>query len=159
MDNYSTNEIIEMAVQIERSGYSFYQEALKRTDLDDKMKELLEFLSNEEKKHETTFLSMRDGEDKINISTTDNWNTVTSFMKSIVENRIFTDPESAIKKAKSSHYREELLKNALQFEKDTLLLYHSLHGLSEDSKAKNLLENIIVEEMSHITKLALFMND
>ena len=33
MAAYSVNEIIEMAVQIERNGYAFYDEAAKRKDL------------------------------------------------------------------------------------------------------------------------------
>ena len=41
MPVYSINEIIEMAVQIERSGYAFYNEATKRKDLDDKSRELI----------------------------------------------------------------------------------------------------------------------
>ena len=36
MPAYSINEIIEMAVQIERNGYAYYHEATKRRDLDDK---------------------------------------------------------------------------------------------------------------------------
>ena len=30
---YSVNEVIEMAVQIERSGYAFYNEAVKRKEV------------------------------------------------------------------------------------------------------------------------------
>ena len=52
---YSVNEVIEMAVQIERSGYAFYNEAVKRKDLDEKAKDFLIYLRDEELRHEKPF--------------------------------------------------------------------------------------------------------
>lgn len=55
MAAYSVNEIIEMAVQIERNGYAFYNEAAKRKDLDDDSRKLITWLRDAELDHEKTF--------------------------------------------------------------------------------------------------------
>lgn len=158
MDTYSANEVIEIAVQVERNGYEYYQEALKRHDLDTEMKELMKFLSGQEKKHEQTFLKMRENVDKIELETTMYWEEVAAFLKAIVENRIFNNPEAAIAKAKKSQSKEELLNTAMQFEKDTLLYYQSIYSLTKDDRIKDMLLNIISEEMTHIVKLGLFLD-
>ncbi len=158
MEKYSANEVIEIAVQIERSGYEYYQQALKRHDLDEETKKLLVFLGDQEKKHEQQFLKMRNDIDKIDLESSSQWNEVTGFLKTIVASRIFSDPESAIYKAQNSNSKAELLKNAMQFEKDTLLYYHSLHSLTGEEHVKDTLEEIIVEEMSHIVRLGLFLD-
>lgn len=158
MEKYSANEVIEMAVQIERSGYEYYQHALKRHDLDEETKKLLVFLGDQEKKHEQQFMKMRNEIDNSDLESSNHWDEVSDFLKTVVNTRIFSDPDSAISKARDSKSKAELLKNAMQFEKDTLLFYHSLHNLTEDEHVKETLEQIIVEEMSHIVRLGLFLN-
>jgi len=65
MAAYSVNEIIEMAVQIERNGYAFYDEAAKRKDLDDDSRKLITWLRDAELDHEKTFLRLRDEVDNM----------------------------------------------------------------------------------------------
>jgi len=158
MDVYSANEIIELAVLIEESGYEYYKQALKRKELDLETKNLLEFLCDQEKKHKDLFLKMRDKEDIIDLESSNSWEEVSSFLKTIVNCKLFSNPDMAIIKAKESNTKKELLQHALQFEKDTLLYYHSICRLVSDEHIKDIMEKIIVEEMSHIVKLALFID-
>ena len=65
MPAFSINEIIEMAVQIERNGYAFYNEAAKRKDLDDDSRKLITWLRDAELDHEKTFLRLRDEVDNM----------------------------------------------------------------------------------------------
>jgi rubrerythrin len=59
MQTFSLNEVIEMAVQIERSGYTYYNSALERKDLTPESRKLLEKLRDQEINHEKTFLALR----------------------------------------------------------------------------------------------------
>ncbi len=150
---YSINEIIEMAVQIERNGYAFYHEATKRRDLDPKSLEFLAFLRDQELNHEKTFLNLRDDAEMENLELSQDWEMVAAYLKTIVEGRIFNDPESAIRKAGEAKDIFGVLDNAISFEKDTLLYFHAISDNINNPKALATLRRIINEEVSHVLKL------
>jgi len=153
MAAYSVNEIIEMAVQIERNGYAFYNEAAKRKDLDDDSRKLITWLRDAELDHEKTFLRLRDEVDNMVLELSTDWDMVAAYLKTIVESRIFNSEDSAIRKAAEAKDLMGVIDNAITFEKDTLLYFHAISdGISND-KAKTALRRIINEEVSHILKL------
>lgn len=153
MAAYSVNEIIEMAVQIERNGYAFYNEAAKRKDLDAESRNFITWLRDAELDHEKTFLRLRDEIDNMILELSTDWDMVAAYLKTIVESRIFNSEDSAIRKAAEAKDLMGVIDNAITFEKDTLLYFHAISdGISND-KAKTALRRIINEEVSHILKL------
>lgn len=150
---YSVNEIIEMAVQIERNGYAFYHEATKRKDLDPKSLEFLAFLRDQELNHEKTFLNLRDDNDMEVLELSADWELVAAYLKTIVDGRIFNDEHSAIRKATEAKDIHTVIDNAITFEKDTLLYFHAINDSISNPKAKEALRRIINEEVSHVLKL------
>ncbi len=153
MQKFSLNEVIEMAVQIEQSGYSYYDKALERKDLDNESRNLLTFLRDEEIRHEKTFMALRDHLDEVQIIESQDWDVVSSYMQAIIDSRIFSSPSSAIQSALEAENVTEVLMNALSFEKDTLLYFHALNDQVSEGKAKNAIRAIIDEEISHVRKL------
>ncbi|HOZ00280.1 MAG TPA: ferritin family protein [Candidatus Syntrophosphaera sp.] len=153
MAAYSINEIIEMAVQIERNGYAFYHAATKRKDLDAKSVEFLAFLRDQELSHEKTFLNLRDDADMQNLELSQDWELVASYLKTIVEGRIFNDEDSAINKATAAKDMLGIVDNAIAFEKDTLLYFHAISDNIKNPKALITLRRIINEEVSHVLRL------
>jgi len=153
MAAYSVNEIIEMAVQIERNGYAFYNEAAQRKDLDDDSRNFIIWLRDAELDHEKTFLRLRDEIDNMILELSTDWDIVAAYLKTIVESRIFNSEDSAIRKAAEAKDLMGVIDNAITFEKDTLLYFHAISdGISND-KAKTALRRIINEEVSHVLKL------
>lgn len=155
MAAFSVNEIVEMAVQIERNGYAYYDEATKRKDLDTKSLELLTFLRDAELDHEKTFLALRDELDFDELELAGDWEMISSYLNTIVAGRIFNDPNSAIKKATEAKDVMEMIQNAITFEKDTLLYFHAINDGIKDERARNVLRRVIQEEVSHV----LLLND
>ncbi len=153
MQKFSLNEVIEMAVQIEQSGYSYYDKALQRKDLDEEAKNLITFLRDEEIRHEKTFMALRDHLDEVEIEQSQDWDVVGSYMQAIVDSRIFSSPASAIQTAIEAKNVTEVLLNAISFEKDTLLYFHALDDQVNGGKAKEAIRIIINEEISHVRKL------
>ncbi|NLK50624.1 MAG: ferritin family protein [Candidatus Cloacimonetes bacterium] len=151
---FSVNEIIEMAVQIERNGYAFYHEASKRKDLDDATKELIISLRDAELSHEKTFLNLRDELDLQVLELSGDWELVASYLKTIVDGRIFNDEASAIKRATEAKDIMGVLNNAIAFEKDTLLYFHAINDSITDERANKALRQIIHEEVSHVLALS-----
>ena len=153
MEKFSINEIIEMAVQIEKSGYTFYNNALKRKGLSLNFAELLEKLRDDEIVHEQTFKRMRTELDREVIILSGDWQEVSSYLRAISDSHIFSKPDAAIKLATSAYNEKELIENAIQFEKDTLLFFNSIHEKIEDGATRKALKKIIDEEIFHIEKL------
>ncbi|MCK9557078.1 MAG: ferritin family protein [Candidatus Cloacimonetes bacterium] len=153
MPTYSVNEVIEFAVQIEKNGYAFYNEASKRKDLEAKAREFIEKLRDEELNHEKTFLALRSDADMKDLELTADWELISEYLKTIVESRIFNSEDSAIKKATSAKDLLEIVNNAISFEKDTLLYFHAINDGLYNTKARKILHKIINEEVSHVLRL------
>ncbi|GAB1468477.1 ferritin family protein [Candidatus Cloacimonadota bacterium] len=150
---YSVNEVIEMAVQIEKNGFAFYHEATKRKDLDAKTKEFIEFLRDQELNHEKLFLNLRDDLDMEILQLSPDWELVAEYLKTIVDGRIFNSESSAIQLAAGAKDIYGVVENAISFEKDTLLYFHALADNIVNPKTKDVLRKIINEEVSHVLKL------
>ena len=153
MSVYSVNEIIEMAVQIERNGYAFYHEATKRKGLDVKALEFIKILRDQELNHEKTFLGLRDATDMTVLEASVDWELVSTYLKTIVEERIFNSEDAAIKLAAGAKDIKEIVNNAITFEKDTLLFFHAINDAMNNEKVKMALRRIINEEVSHVLQL------
>ena len=153
MRELSINEIIETAVQIEISGYSFYNEALSRKELSEKCRNLITFLRDQEIEHEKTFKGLRDTIDNLELDNTTDWDVVSSYLKAIIDSRIFNSPESAIALVKKTNNEIDIIDYAIQFEKDTLLYFHTIHANLKDEKSKKVVKRIIDEEVNHVKKL------
>jgi len=154
MPTFSVNEIIEMAIQIERNGYAFYHEASKRKGLDTVSREFLERLRDAELDHEKTFLRLRDAQDVNILELSPDWELVASYLKSIVASRIFNNPDAAIKLATEAKDIRTIVDHAILFEKDTLLYFHAVNDSIYNEKAKAVLRRIINEEVSHVLWLS-----
>ena len=153
MPTYSVNEVIEFAVQIEKNGYAFYNEASKRKDIDAKAKEFIEMLRDEELNHEKTFLALRSDTDMKDLELTADWELISEYLKTIVDCRIFNSEDSAIKQATAAKGIMEIVEHAISFEKDTLLYFHALNDGMFNAKLRQVLRKIINEEVSHVLRL------
>ncbi len=159
MNNFSFNEVIEMAVQIEKSGYGFYNRALERKDLDDKSRKLITRLRDEEIVHEKTFKGLRETLDIESILDTSDWGMVGSYLKAIADSHIFSKEDASIKLAAEAKDFKDIIKNAISFEKDTLLYFHSLDRFVKDEKSSAAVKRIIEEEASHVMMLKKFLEE
>ncbi len=150
---FTKNEIIEMAVEIEKHGFAFYDRALNRNDLNSDAKKLLQTLRDEEKVHEQTFLDLREKIDNFDLKSDINWDDARSYIQSMVDTHLFNQPEKAIQLAASARDLKDLVSNAIQFEKDTLLFFYFINKFVASAKSKKAIENIIDEEVTHVVKL------
>jgi len=153
MSVFSVNEIIELAVQIEHNGYAFYNEAIKHTGLDIQSKDLLTILRDQELTHEKIFLALRDDEDLKFLTLSQDWEMVASYLKAIVDARIFNTEDAAIQLATKAQNVMDILDYAIQFEKDTLLFFHTIKDTLSHLKAQDAVARIIHEEISHVLRL------
>lgn len=150
MGKFSIREVIEQAVQTERLGYEFYTMMAERFKSDEGLFKLFSDLASKEQRHEKAFgelLEIIKDEEIINIEETE------EYLRAIVESEFFLGREKSLPSMQFIKTAEDAVEFAIGFEKETLLYFH---GLKKTVKEKEVVEEIINEERSHIMWLVRF---
>lgn len=148
---YSMPEVMEMAVETEKSGKQFYETVAAAT-ADKKLKDLFQFLGAEEDRHIAAFQQLaRDLRERPE-DLPFNWEEAALYLDAITHSRYFLGKGKALDLAKDSKTAAEALNHAIGFEKETLLFYTEVLGMvSERNRAT--VQRLIAEEKSHVVKL------
>ena len=150
MERYSITEVVEQAVQTERLGYQFYTTMSNRFKEDEGLYKLFSTLAIKEQRHEKTF---RDLLGTIGDEEPMNWEEAELYLRAIVESEFFLGKNKALPSMDKVKTVEDAVIFALGFEKETLLYFY---GLRDAVKEKEVVEEIINEERSHIMWLNKF---
>lgn len=147
--DFNADDIFAMAQQIEKNGAAFYAGAAKNIQ-DPSAKAFLEKLSQMELSHEKTFTDMRSQlNDKEKTPTTyDPQGDAALYLKALADTKVFFE------KAIDTKSMKEILKAAIEAEKDSIVFYLGMKEFVPAGLGKNRLDAIIKEEMGHIRLLA-----
>jgi len=143
---YSAEEAVQLAVNTEKNGKKFYDNAAKKTKSAE-LKKMFDFLAMQEDRHMMIFESLRGKTERL-MEPAD-MEEIEGYLNAIVESEFFLGSDKALSKATKSDSPRELLSFALQFEKETLLFFTQISELSE-GKTKDVLNEIIGEEKKHV---------
>ena len=151
---FNADEIFEMAEQIERNGAKFYREAAQNaSDVD--VKEMLLSMAVMEDGHEQTFAQMRkelSAEDKeSNIFDPDN--EAAQYLKTMADFHGTEGKVSSTEKLTGSETVAEVLKIAMQAEKNSIAFYVGIKDLLVSKSGKQKVQAIIIEEMAHVSTI------
>jgi rubrerythrin len=152
MNNYNINEVIEMAVQTERLGFQFYTSIAEKFKKNAELVKLFTTLASKEKTHEKTFSDLKDLVAKSGPEPVE-WGEVTNYMRAFVESEFFLGRHKSLPSMDRIKSEKEAVSFALGFEKETLLYFMELRKIV---KEKEMVDEIINEEKSHIMWLAAF---
>jgi len=142
---FQIREIIDLAIQIEKNGERIYRNALQLVS-NPSISSLLQKLADEEVQHIEWFSNLKQ---KIN-STIDDPQLEAmgkSILNSILGNQAFSLEDVDFSKIMRI---DDLLKVAIEFERDTVLFYEMIRPLIDDAEASDHLNKIIEEENQHI---------
>lgn len=149
MYDFTADDVFEMAEQLERNGGKFYRTAMDKVD-DEDNKNLLKMLAEMEDEHEKIFASMRAelaSGDKI-ATVFDPEDESVMYLQAMVDNKVFADKEIDVSSIRN------ILKAAIQAEKDAIVFFLGMKEVVPDEKGKAQMEKIIKEEMGHIRLLS-----
>lgn len=149
---FSMREVIEMAIATERSGQAFYQNA-SRLARENSLKELFQYLAEEEEKHLKTFQNFYNTLKEKPEITPYNWEEAKLYLEALVDSKFFASPEKAINMAKEAKSELEAINSAINFEKDTLLFFYQISEMIK-SQEQELVKKIIEQEKEHIQRLS-----
>ena len=146
--DFNADEVFEMAEQMERNGAKFYRDAAENA-ADASKKEMLIGLSKMEEAHEKMFGSMR-----AELSAAEKASTVfdpsgeaAQYLRALVDSRVFFEKEIDVTSM------VEILKAAIEAEKDSIVFYLGMKEAVPKNLGKDRIEAIIKEEMGHIQML------
>ena len=145
---FNMNEILEMAEQIERNGAAFYRKAAEGIP-DSQNRELLLELAQMEDEHEKTFASLRAQLSEVEKTSAlfDPEGETVFYLRALADTRVFFEKKT------DTASLEEILKEALTAEKDSIVFYLGMKELVPEKYGKGKIDSIIKEEMGHIKLL------
>ncbi len=152
---FNVTEIIEFAVYIEQNGYTFYTETIKKLK-ESRIMELFQFLADEELRHEKTFKNL--------VKEVGSFTRVESYpgeyeayMKDFLRMHALGNDETLKNKIESIKTTDDAVKMALEFEKDSIVLFTFVKK-NIGAKGQKAVDKIIDEELTHIYKINHFYN-
>ncbi|MFC1823630.1 ferritin family protein [Thermodesulfobacteriota bacterium] len=145
---FSIEEILDIAIQLEKNGENVYQKAatVKR---DPTMGLLLQRLADDEAKHAQWFMDMKKsvGKDIVYPQLEEMGRKI---LKKAVGDQAFTLGEADLSKVRDSR---RLIELALEFEKDTVIFFEMIGNFVNDQDTLSHLNEIIEEENRHVSLL------
>ena len=147
--DFNADEIFEMAEQMERNGAKFYRDAAE-TAADPSNKDMLIGLSKMEEAHEKMFESMRAELTSAEKASTvfDPTGEASLYLRALVDSRVFFKKEIDVTSM------VEILKSAIEAEKDSIVFYLGMKEMVPQGMGKAKIDIIIKEEMGHIKLLS-----
>ena len=145
---FTTNDIRDIAIQIERNGEKTYRWASRNTR-DAELSRLLEWMADEELRHVRWFEALTVEADALGednqIETMGR-----SLLQEMVQNQTFSLQEDQLLSARDLN---DLFSQALEFEQDTILFYEMLQSFIDNDDTLAQLNSIIAEERAHVAQL------
>jgi rubrerythrin len=153
---FSGDEILKMAVQTEEWGFQFYRKAASLVGSPGS-RDLFLFLAKEELSHKGIFSRLENVIAEPSKSHPLDWSDLGSYIKAITDSSLFLGRKSEIESIKQGTDEKEIIKKAIEFEKDTLLFFYQMRDIIK-TKERPVLNRIISEEKKHIQKLVQMNN-
>ena len=153
MEKFSIMEVLEQAVQAEVMGYDFYTAMAEKYSKNEGLRNLFQTLAQKELLHKTRFEELKEitGEEE-----PEGWDEVSHYFRAVVESEFFLGKGKSLPSLDHIKEPEDAVRFAIGFEKETLLHFV---GLRDVVKNKEIVDEIISEEKSHIKWLAAFGKD
>lgn len=151
---FNADEIFEMAEEIERNGARFYRQAAENAP-GEKTKKMLLDMAVMEDGHLKTFREMRKelGPREKEETVFDPDNQSAMYLQTMADGRGYEGKKSVTTELTGSETIQEVLKIAIDAEKNSVVFYTGLKDLVPVRAGKEKVEAIIREELGHIATL------
>lgn len=153
---YNLEEIIEMAIQIEVCGGSFYKALKEKAELPE-VRGLFAWLEKEEKGHIRDFSRILSAaKAKKGGYTYSTTHEALLYLRGFAERRVFRDPEHAACVALGFSTAAEGIAFAIDFERKNIEFFREMLARLENPDDRGEVEQLIQAEVDHEAKLAEF---
>lgn len=146
------NDIVDLAMQVEKNGEAFYR-AVAGTTHSAETRELFVDLAAQEVKHYATFSRLAASIGEKQWMSDQEWDDYLKYLRTTVQSTFFEGKDKALAAAREVKDEKQALRMAIAFEKETLLFFYDLRD-AVPAVHRTLVNTIVNEEKSHIVRLA-----
>lgn len=155
---FNADEIFEMAERIERNGAKFYRRVAEGATAP-KSRQLLLHLAAMEDEHEKIFAAMRadmlkEGQMATVDPAFDPEGQAALYLRAMADGHVFDMRADPSEHLTGNETMESILQTAIGLEKDSIVFYLGMKEMVPERLGKVKIDDIIKEEMSHITDLS-----
>ena len=150
-DTYTTGELINVAINIERSGITFFDIMARTTD-SDVARDTFEQFVKMEREHLTLFqdmISQMADSPSAGALTPE----VSGYIRALIDGAVFSNDAAMDDAVSGADTDSRALEVGISAEKDSILFYQALKDIMPPAAA-NLLDNILTEEKTHLIHLS-----
>ena len=151
-DGFSIQEVIEIAIEIEKNGAVFYG-ALAKSAETERLKDLFHYLTKQEEQHITRFQEILESAGGYQISEAYYATQYMGYMKALADERVFRSDVSAAEVADKAGTPKEAVNIAIGFEKESVLFLHEMLELAPES-GQEAIQKLLDEERNHLRQLS-----
>jgi len=149
-----SNDIFDIAIQIEKNGRDFYLRALERLG-EEGLKECFSRLADMERAHADTFVELKALCAERGQPAGGPEDSAVSYLKAFARGHVFDPEEDAGATLAELRTPEDVLKRAIVAEKDSIALYTGIKAFIADEQCGlEKIERVIAEEMNHVAELS-----
>jgi len=149
---FSSTEVLDMAIRIEKNGEKAYRDAIKMIG-NQELVTLLLWMADEELKHAEWFSDLKE-----NLEVKSR-NPFLEEMSAQLFNDLLSEQSFSLKEVDFAAIERinTMISVFIEFEKDSIIFYETLQPFIEEENALEQIKIIITEEHSHIKKLQEFI--
>ena len=148
---FSGNELLEIAIAIERRGMTFYDIMAKSAD-NEVARAVFEGLVDMERQHISIFEDML-GETDLSPAAETPHQEYSGYVQALIDGAVFTDDMITSEMATQADSDIKAIELAISGEKDSILFYYEMRDLVP-KKVVPVVERVIAEEKSHLQQLS-----
>jgi rubrerythrin len=151
MPVFEATDIIEMSLELEKSGEGFYRSVASKTSTE-AVSALFNSLADAELEHYATFEALSKTIWATPPMLAEEWTQYMLYLQSTIQSVFFQGADKALALAEQVTDEKEALRMAMGFEKETLLFFYDLRDMVSDSD-RAVMSRIIQEEKTHLKEL------
>ena len=152
---FKVNEIVSIAVEVEKRGEAFYKSMAEKAQ-DPNVKETLTYLAGEEVKHQKTFQDMLGKLSQMTLPAGSTEDEYWGYVNDLIDSHFLFNDALNRKMTAAVSTDTDALHLAMGFEKDSILFFTEMKGLVPSSEV-SVIDACIQEEKTHLRKLAAAM--
>lgn len=149
---FTLDDILEIAIQMEKNGEAIYSSAIKNTRRKP-LKDLLKWMANEEAAHGKWFADQKN-KLPLEMDEAQLKEMVPKALQNMMGEKTLALEDIDFGRIKTV---SELLKTFIAFENDTILFYELLEMFVQEKSVLKGLKQILLEEKNHVNELASMM--
>jgi len=147
---FAGSEIVELAIQIEKNGWDFYNTLSAQTK-NEKAKGLFEYLAGEEAKHIQVFKKILEKTAEYEPAGLDA-DEYYAYMNALASEHVFTQKDKGAEIAKRIKSDKEAVQMGIGFEEDSIVFYQGIKKIVPQYD-QTIVDQLVAQEEQHLRQL------